>query len=233
MVEKLDWDSNFFQMRIGRLTTPFTKEQLLNEARFFDLVYVHTSPENEQEKKILQDLLVQLVDEKITFEKKNLQLWPTDERIISYPAANVLTDEEVVRVGMQSSIYSRFFVDAKFCKQKATCLYKTWIINSIKREIAKEFFVYTDGASAAGILILAIKLQIPYISILATDEAVRGKGIGRKLIEQADKFAVENNFSSLRVITQKTNTLACKFYEKNGFSLINTEHIYHYWPQLK
>jgi ribosomal protein S18 acetylase RimI-like enzyme len=33
----------------------------------------------------------------------------------------------------------------------------------------------------------------------------------------------------VQVVTQKANILACNFYKKNGFNLIETINVYHLW----
>lgn len=42
-------------------------------------------------------------------------------------------------------------------------------------------------------------------------------------------ITLQNWIVQINVFTQKQNSLACAFYEKNGFSPTSTEYVYHLW----
>ena len=67
------------------------------------------------------------------------------------------------------------------------------------------------------------------ISLIGVDQGYRGEQIGTKLIHQA--IAHFNNLGKkeVQVVTQKANVLACNFYTKNGFQIIDTVNVYHLW----
>jgi ribosomal protein S18 acetylase RimI-like enzyme len=57
-----------------------------------------------------------------------------------------------------------------------------------------------------------------YIRGMAVDPTVRGKGIGHKLLECAEEFALKNGFKLLLLSTTPFLTRAIQLYEKHGFS---------------
>jgi ribosomal protein S18 acetylase RimI-like enzyme len=59
-----------------------------------------------------------------------------------------------------------------------------------------------------------------HIELLWIDDACRGSGLGRDLIEKAEAFARENDCANALVET--TSWQAKPFYEKNGYRLIAT-----------
>lgn len=61
-----------------------------------------------------------------------------------------------------------------------------------------------------------------HIELLWLSEDVRGSGIGRKLIDQAEAFAIGNKCENAFVET--TSWQAKPFYEKNGYRLMATLH---------
>ena len=75
-----------------------------------------------------------------------------------------------------------------------------------------------------------------HIELLWIAEPYRGSGLGRSLIEQAEKFARENECSNAFVET--TSWQAKPFYEKNGYCLVATladrpkGHASHYLSKL-
>lgn len=56
-----------------------------------------------------------------------------------------------------------------------------------------------------------------YIEAIATIPEVRGQGVGRALLKQADTFALENGFKKLTLHVADTNDLAESWYKKEGF----------------
>ncbi|TMV48194.1 GNAT family N-acetyltransferase [Paenibacillus mesophilus] len=58
-----------------------------------------------------------------------------------------------------------------------------------------------------------------YIEDIAVDRSYRKHGIGRRLIEQAKRWAKAGGMPGIMLETQNNNVRACKFYEKCGFVL--------------
>jgi ribosomal protein S18 acetylase RimI-like enzyme len=54
---------------------------------------------------------------------------------------------------------------------------------------------------------------------LAVDRAVRGSGVGRRLMDQAVQWARERGLAGVRLETQSNNVAACRFYKRYGFVL--------------
>jgi ribosomal protein S18 acetylase RimI-like enzyme len=78
----------------------------------------------------------------------------------------------------------------------------------------------SSGALIAGVTGV-LMYGVLYIKLLWVIETARGKGLGRKLLEEAESFAKENN---CRYITVDTFDWQAKsFYEKMNYKI---EHIY-------
>ncbi|PGB04618.1 streptothricin N-acetyltransferase SatA [Bacillus toyonensis] len=56
-----------------------------------------------------------------------------------------------------------------------------------------------------------------YIEDITVDKKYRTLGIGKRLVDQAKKWAKEDNMPGIMLETQNNNVAACKFYEKCGF----------------
>lgn len=55
--------------------------------------------------------------------------------------------------------------------------------------------------------------------IISLDSVEEGKGIGTLLIQEVEKFALQNNCHIMKLITTNDNLLALKFYQKRGYFL--------------
>lgn len=68
----------------------------------------------------------------------------------------------------------------------------------------------------------------PFVEIggLIVDENFRGQGIGKKLIEEVERWMVSKNFYKLRVRTNVKRKDTHRFYLNQGFSLIKEQKIF-------
>jgi ribosomal protein S18 acetylase RimI-like enzyme len=76
---------------------------------------------------------------------------------------------------------------------------------------------------------LKYKENYSEIGLLAVNEHERKKGIGRDLMNKCFEESIENSLYQINVTTQIDNKIACKFYEKCGFTTDTITNIYHLW----
>ena len=88
------------------------------------------------------------------------------------------------------------------------------------------FLLAHEGEKTVGLLVFFIRTtgkNRAKIGALVVTEEVRGKGVGRLLIEEAREEARALDCSSLDTSTEIDNSKAIAFYEKLGFK---QEHVY-------
>ncbi|WP_335328909.1 GNAT family N-acetyltransferase [Methanocaldococcus bathoardescens] len=56
---------------------------------------------------------------------------------------------------------------------------------------------------------------------IVVDEKFRGKGIGSKLLAEAEKYCKENGLLRLSLLADKDNKKALKFYKSKGWKFTN------------
>jgi ribosomal protein S18 acetylase RimI-like enzyme len=80
--------------------------------------------------------------------------------------------------------------------------------------------VAREGGRLCG-YILASESWNGYASVddLAVDRAVRGSGVGLRLMDRAVQWARERGLPGMRLETQSNNVAACRFYRRCGFVL--------------
>lgn len=229
MIRKLEWDSHFFGINTGTVSVEKIEDLNEDELNTFDLVYVfaNTATDEQRFKQFSGKLF--MADEKLTYIKHlNVQNERVPE-IMSIPADAILNDR-LVSLAWQAGEYSRFRLDPLLPDSKFKELYSLWIENSVKREIAEEVFVYNENGFDMGMVTLGIKKGVPDIGLIAVDKQYRGSGIGMKLIQSAERWALlEKKLNHIQVVTQGLNKDACRFYEKNGYTQASKQYIYHWW----
>ncbi len=217
MIRELEWDSGFFEKKIGRVdvSKDFNIIAFQKEAKSFDLVYVFS------EKPI--NNMAELVDVKVTYAK-NVQHYGLDQNIEDYNK-NKHNYNQLLELAYLSGHESRFKKDSFFCQQAFKGLYKKWLDKNIN-EPEQRVLVFVENQNLAGFVSYESTSSEALIHLIAVDSGYQGRGIGRKLMQ-----AVENKLTlpaTLSVPTQKTNEIAVRFYENYGFRLKQTVYIYHY-----
>ena len=169
-----------------------------------------------------------LVDKKTTFKKFIDQNTPFCDSVSKYQ--DVYPEQKLLDLSIESGVFSRFKVDGKIGMIKFKELYKTWMINSVNKKIAKEVLVYKTKGIIRGFVTLGEKNLRADIGTIAVEGNSRGKGIGKSLMLSAENWFLNNTaYKEIQVVTQGDNTPACMLYEKCGYTIDNVEYFYHVW----
>ena len=95
--------------------------------------------------------------------------------------------------------------------------------NSKVKDQKNHYILGIENNVAIGFLILVIDYQLHHIDKVATieelivSEKFRSKGTGKKLLENAIKYAKDNNCDVIELTSGFPRERAHKFYENNGF----------------
>ena len=231
--EELDWDSNFFGFKVAKIEgvkideSELDKSLKLFKKKKFTLVYASFREKINSSSIFLNDYEIKLVDKKVTYLKDVDRGSLYEQGIFNYDLKN--PTQQMLKLALESGVYSRFNYDKKIGKSKFEELYKLWMINSVNGSIAKKIIVFKEESNILGMVTLTEKGDRADIGIIAVDNDSRGKGIGKALMKAAEKWAHHNNYSNIQVVTQGFNKPACKFYKKIGFSEEKVEFFYHFW----
>ena len=228
-IRSLQWDSDFFGLRIGRADI-LSKEVALSLAerlfelkRDFDLIYVF-----DPNCVGFAANGARLVDEKILYSK---QCEPRKQfpEITFFEGTSPSAD--LYRLALVSGGYSRFKLDERLPKGSYERLYTRWIENACpKKGTNKQILTYLDTNSIAkGMITIDYQGELGHIGLVAVDTDCQHYGIGGKIMSTLDGYLFNLGVKTLEVPTQKANTDACRWYEKNGFTVQSRTQIYHWW----
>lgn len=232
--EILEWDSNFFDFRVAMINSFDSIQEfslLKKELKFHQikLAYMFCKPKSEYDK-VMKSSNIFLADEKVTFSHLLNEINDDiDYSSIKEYQDSIVTDK-MLDIAIQTSEYSRFRVDDNFKNEEFKKMYFQWIKNAVVNKGNDRLFVYEEDKALKGLIYLKeINSKIGSISLIGVDQGYRGEKIGSKLINKAKKHFKDIGKNEVHVITQKQNVLACNFYQKNGFNLIDTTNVYHLW----
>lgn len=232
--EILKWDSDFFNFKVAKIND-FSSEdsyfKMVDELKQggVKLAYCFSVPDSFMDK-ILKKDNVFLADEKITFShlinKGEIDL---PEVNIKEFSEGVVTDK-MLDIAIQTSEHSRFRVDNNFKNEEFKKLYFQWIKNAVENKQGGKLYTYQEGNTLKGLIYLKeISDKTGSISLIGVDQGYRGEQIGSKLINKSMDYFNRLGKTEVQVVTQKANVLACDFYKKNRFEIMDTVNVYHLW----
>lgn len=229
-VQHLEWDSNFFGLRIGRadIQSKEDAEELKSMANLlkneYDLLYIfdenHIGFYAESSN---------LVDEKVLYSKtcKHKQKY---EDITIYK--DNVPSNSLYHLAHVSGGHSRFKLDQRFPCGSFEKLYNRWIENACPKEgTNKQIFMYCPKGIVKGMITVEYSDNgLAHIGLAAVDEDCQHSGIGTRIMSTLENNLYQLGYiHTLEVPTQKSNKNACRWYEKNGFEIKSITDIYHWW----
>ena len=224
-VNKLDWDSNFFNIKVGEIINPDTNYIVLKEK--FDLIYLKSEKNSEA---TIEGYVNSFTETKVLYAKLIDQKREINQNIFSLSESNTNIDD-LYNLAFESGKMSRFNLDKKFGRVKFEELYIKWIDNSINRTFADDIFVYQENNKTLGFVTHKIDEDFATIGLVAVDSFSQGKGIGGKLIDAVENRLISDGVFKLLIPTQLENTNACCFYEKKGYKISQITIIKHFWKK--
>jgi dTDP-4-amino-4,6-dideoxy-D-galactose acyltransferase len=230
-LEKLEWDSNFFGLPVYCVS--IEKEEdvkslvALSGRHNSSLVFIVQKNIEKNVRECLESVGAICYGTRVTYEKRigKVNYFQSELGIMEYEGE---VTEDLVRLSVNSGGYSRFKKDPKL-RPYFESLFQKWIVNSLDKSIADKTYVYNKNGRLLSFLTLRIKKSQGWIGLISVEKSVRGKGIGKALLDQAEKYFIAHGAEMSYVVTQEENMTACRFYEACGYHISASELIYHWW----
>ena len=228
----LDWDSKFFNRRIGRLERPRLDPQLLahalqwaRESRI-DCLYFLADANDSQTARLAQDNEFLPVDVRLTFGRP-VPNGPSPR------ASQVRLAQEgdlpaLRAIAAKSHSDTRFYFDHHFDRARCDQLYETWIENSL-HGFAQAVLVVERETTPVGYVTLHKRGDEAQIGLIAVAPGHQGSGLGKLLVEQSLEWARQQGARKMKVVTQGRNVPAQRLYQRCGFLTDSFEVWYHRW----
>jgi dTDP-4-amino-4,6-dideoxy-D-galactose acyltransferase len=224
--KRLDWDSDFFEKEIAEIEYEVNISTDFSELNVFDLIVVKN---NEKEDLIIPNFELNFQETKVLFSKKISESAINRNYLILDTDENQIKNDVLYPLAFESGKYSRFKLDSNFQEEKFKELYKKWVDNSINKKFADKVFYIQQDHKIMGFVTLKKHQNSASIGLIAVESNSQGKGYGSMLLEKVEQYCEENKIVELQIPTQKENRLACQFYSKLGYIIIQEINIKHYW----
>lgn len=227
-IERLNWDSSFFGIEVGRTNQKQLSITTEDEINRFDLLYLKEDRPIELNSSLLNRKNL-LADCKLVYSKQISNLNFSTDYIIKRCSGSFRLYEQLYSLAYLSGKYSRYKLDTNFAAGKFEEMYKMWVDNSISGEMADYLYYIEDAGKICAFVTLKITPEKGVIGLIATDQNARGRGFGKALVLKCEQTLRLEGIGILDVATQADNHVACRFYEKCEMSIKDRTFIYHSW----
>jgi dTDP-4-amino-4,6-dideoxy-D-galactose acyltransferase len=235
-INRLDWDSDFFGKRIGRVLlenqTHFDTRSFIVEAKQnFDLVYIYSN-KNMLSHETIRLANLDLVDIMITMSMPFDKITNINKE---YNFKNTLTQNEIIEcydIAEKTSVVSRFYNEQLIGPEKTKMLYRKWIDNGLNKTFSDGLFLIKEKDTTIGIHLIKVDKEnkVGYFTLTGVNPNYKRLGIGRKLWNQAfGFFSNETDINTIKSPFSFKNSDSFNFHLKMGFNKIEeTKYIYHF-----
>ena len=231
----LEWDSNFFGVRIGRIESHRLSSEILAQATEWahenriDCLYFLSVADDSQSVHLAEENHFQQVDVRVTFERD----LPDDLEAPPHLGATVRLGREedlptLRSIAAVSHHDTRFYFDGRFDHARCDQLYETWIEKSL-HGFADAVLVAERSGTPVGYVTLNQHESGSQIGLIAVAAGHQGVGLGRLLVEQSLAWARQHGARRMKVVTQGRNVPAQRLYQRCGFVTASFELWYHRW----
>lgn len=240
-IEKLDWDSEFFGLKIGKVTITLDDEFDLvsfKEAAYtekYELIYVFKF-QNMLPAEIALKAELELVDIQIAMTKKFNK---EDYLNIPFDFKSELTErekKECYAIAEETSIVSRFYKEKLIGPILTKELYRKWIDNTLNKSFSDGLFLDIKSNCVSGIHLIKTDSinKIGHFTLTGLNANCKRQGIGSNLWMQSFAYwANKIEIEKIRSPFSFQNSESFNFHLKMGFDKIEeTKYIYHFRNKL-
>lgn len=235
IVQFLEWDSDFFGVRIARIetTTPDLRdlENILewSNANKIQCIYALSSPSDTNTNYLLENSGFRTVDIRVTLDikiPKNAIPWKSDANCIRL--VNEQDIPALKSIASKNHQDSRFYCDGNFSHDRCNNLFETWIEKSC-HDYADAVLVVDMEGTAIGYLSCHLKNNIGNIGLVGIHADYHGRGYGQLLLQNAINWFSSQGIENIEVVTQGANIGAQRLYQQKGFKTKSVQLWHHYW----
>lgn len=236
----LEWDTQFFGHRIGRLQThrlDWGLWEAIDEWRrknVIECLYFLADSDDPQTIALAQALGFQLVEVRLTFERSLADWDPltrprASENLLIRPAQpeDIPILQEIAK---NSYVDSRYYFDKRFAEQKWQDYYRTWVKKSCSGGAELALVAEKDGEALG-----YITGQVDHergegiYELTGVKESARRLGVGQELFRSGLDWYVRVGIQSMWVATQGRNVPTQRMIQRNGFITRSCQLYYHKW----
>jgi GNAT superfamily N-acetyltransferase len=237
----LDWDSEFFQIRVGKVTQnhldPEAVALILDwcDKQQIDCLYFLANSDEASTIRLAEENHFKMVEIRMIMER-SLKNWDPTLRATKDPSILIRFPEPrdfpaLEKIAAFSYVDSRFYFDPGFDPQKWQAYYSTWVKQSCQGGADLALIAEKDGVTV-GYITGNLNKDNPYEAIYeltGVAPEARRSGVGQELFRSGLDWFVDHGAESVWLATQGRNIPTQRMVQRNGFITRACQIYYHKW----
>lgn len=233
----LEWDSDFFGLRIGRVTASSLDSGTIDRVcawaaqERIDCLYFLCPLADKASIHVAEHAGFFLTDIRVTFEavlggsaRPDLNVTP---RVRSQRPEDIAALKTLAGASHQQT---RFFADPHFSRLLCGKLYEIWMEKSCASNTSHVLVAATPGGAVQGYITCDLHEDTPgSIGLVGVDAGARKMGLGRELVLASLHYFETRGCTRATVVTQGQNIEAQRLYQSCGFVIQSVEAWHHCW----
>ena len=220
--ELLEWDTDFWGVRIARVTGSPRAAASWARANGVACLYYLAPADDPARSHEAEAAGYRLMDVRVELARTPA---PSSSTARPHHAQDV---DVLAAIARASHRTTRFYADSRFPKGRCDDLYETWIRKSCAGWADAVLVVGPQG-SPAGYVSCHADDRTGSMGLMAVSEAARGEGIGAELVRAAVDWCAGNGLEEVTVATQARNVAAQRTFESCGFRTASVGLWFHRW----
>jgi dTDP-4-amino-4,6-dideoxy-D-galactose acyltransferase len=230
LVERLAWDSSFFQLPIGRLTDNVTADNITAaiseaEARKLKCIYLLASADDYTLIGSAQENGFLVREIRVELERPVVGHSMGIARLRVGGPADL---PRLAQIARQRFRGTRFFADKGFALDRSAELYVEWLRRGLRDESERRTLV-TEDASGFVVCHLDSRSSTGRIELIGVAADAAGRRLGDVLMAGAGSVFHEASLNTAMVVTQGHNITAQRLYQRHGYLTAKTSLWLHRW----
>jgi dTDP-4-amino-4,6-dideoxy-D-galactose acyltransferase len=241
--ELLEWDSQFFGIRVARVVGDWLDQRRIADidvwcrAAQVDCLYFLSGCDRYETTRLAEEYGFHLVDVRVSLVLERCGSGCDGYENVQRPSITIRpakdSDIPILREIAQGSYQnSRFYYDEHFSRDRCAELYAVWIEKSCHGRA--DIVLVAEVADLAGpVGYVTCKMDqgdhTGEIDLVAVAEPAAGRGVGSSLLNAAKRWFQENDVVRVTVATQGRNIAAQRLYQRSGFLTHGVRLWYHRW----
>jgi dTDP-4-amino-4,6-dideoxy-D-galactose acyltransferase len=238
LCEYLEWDSDFFGVRIARLTvtrlTPQTAQEVdaWCEANKVSCLYFLADADDASTLRVTEANAYHFVDIRMTLDRALSDAATPEGDRSGFGGTRPATQEDLPNlraIARVSHSDSRFYYDPHLPDARCDDLYETWIDKSVNGYADAVLVAELEGAAVGYITCHLRDDAAGQIGLVGVSAQAQGRGLGGELINAALGWFRGQGVQRVSVVTQGRNCPAQRLYGRSGFLTRSVQLWYHKW----
>jgi dTDP-4-amino-4,6-dideoxy-D-galactose acyltransferase len=234
-IEFLEWDSNFFNKRIARLTTHSLTEEVATKIvtwageEHIDCLYYLADGKEMSSARAAEGIGFHFVDLRVTMIKDLKK--PEKPFIPNYHIRRAVEEDLDLLKEFSRNVFhlSRFRADERFDQVKADRMYEIWIENDLHLKGHDVWVIDVEGHLASFTSVAINEDGRAQLGLAGTQKEWRGKGLSLELQRFINEELRNKGIEEVEIVTQGRNIPAQNLFQRSGYYMRAIDLWYHKW----